>query len=172
MIGSPPEQHDEADAKAIYDLLEEKIVPLFFERAANDVPVGWVRVMKEAVASLEFSHLCRCMDGNQGMFPHLFDIRPQRTKGAVIRRIEFVQPGNLAAEDTTALHQMDGVAATAHVESCANPGDAAANNQNRRCNRAIHLLIFLFSNDPIGFSELLDPFHKPVLEILFAVFLA
>ena len=47
----PPEQRDEADAKAIYALLEEKIVPLFFERAANDVPVGWVRVMKEAVAS-------------------------------------------------------------------------------------------------------------------------
>jgi hypothetical protein len=106
------------------------------------------------------------------MFPHLFDIRPQRTKGAVIRRIEFVQLGNLAAEDTTALHQMNGVAATAHVESCANPGDAAANNQNRRCTSAIHLLIFLFSNDPVGFAELLDPFHKPVFEILFAMFLA
>ncbi|MBI5244889.1 MAG: alpha-glucan family phosphorylase [Elusimicrobia bacterium] len=47
----PPEKHDEVDAKALYDLLEEKIVPLFFDRAPNDVPVGWVRIMKEAVAS-------------------------------------------------------------------------------------------------------------------------
>jgi starch phosphorylase len=47
----PPEERDKADANAIYSLLEEKIVPLFFDRAANDVPVGWVRVMKEAVAT-------------------------------------------------------------------------------------------------------------------------
>ena len=70
------------------------------------------------------------------------------------------------------LHQMNGMAATGEVESRANPGDAAANNQNRRCIGAIHLLIFLFFNDAVGFAELLDPFHKPVLEILFAVFLA
>jgi hypothetical protein len=37
------------------------------------------------------------MDGNQGMFSQLFDIRPKRTEGAVICGIEFVQLGNLPA---------------------------------------------------------------------------
>jgi hypothetical protein len=83
------------------------------------------------------------------MFPHLFDIRPQRTKGAVIRRIEFVEPGNLAAEDLLLLHEMDGMAATGEVESRADAGDAAANDKNRRCIRAVHLLIFLFFDDPV-----------------------
>jgi hypothetical protein len=106
------------------------------------------------------------------MFPQFLDIRPERTKGAVIRRIEFIQLCNLAAEDVSLLHKMNGMAAIGEVESRANAGDAAANNQNRRCIRAIHLLIFLFFNDPVGFAELLDPFHKPVLEILFAVFFA
>ncbi|HAH05125.1 MAG TPA: alpha-glucan phosphorylase [Elusimicrobia bacterium] len=47
----PPDKRDEAEAEAVYSLLEEKIVPLYFDRAPNDVPIGWVRVMKEAVAS-------------------------------------------------------------------------------------------------------------------------
>lgn len=128
--------------------------------------------MKESIDSLKFSHFCRCMDGNQGMFPQLFDIRPERTKGAVIRRIEFVELCNLAAEDASLLHQMNGMAATGHVESRANPGNAAANYQNRKCIGAIHLLVFLFFNDAVGLAELPDPFHKPIFEILFTVFLA
>ncbi|MFA6030875.1 MAG: alpha-glucan family phosphorylase [Elusimicrobiota bacterium] len=48
----PPTEHDEADAKAIYSLLEEKIVPLYYDRAANDVAVGWCRVMKESIATV------------------------------------------------------------------------------------------------------------------------
>jgi hypothetical protein len=105
--------------------------------------------MKETVHSLEFFHLRRCVDGNQGMFSQLFDIRPEGTKGAVIRRIEFVQLANLAAEDGSLLHEMNGMAAIGEVERRANAGDAAANDQNRRCIRAFHLLIFLFFNDPV-----------------------
>ena len=40
---------DGADARALYDLLEQEVVPLFYERDADDVPRGWVRVMKEAI---------------------------------------------------------------------------------------------------------------------------
>ena len=128
--------------------------------------------VKAASLSLELLYLSRCMDGNQGVFSQLLDISPERTKCAMIRRIEFIQPGNLAAEDASLLHEMNGMAARGKIESRANAGDAAANDQNRRFMRAIHLFIFLFFNDPVGFAELLDPFHKPVLEILFAVFLA
>ncbi len=40
---------DAADADALYHLLEEEVVPLFYKRDADDVPRGWVQVMKEAI---------------------------------------------------------------------------------------------------------------------------
>ncbi|MEK7745741.1 MAG: alpha-glucan family phosphorylase [Elusimicrobiota bacterium] len=49
---TPPEARDEADAQAIYDLLEEKIIPLYYDHAPNGVPLGWVRVMKEAIRTV------------------------------------------------------------------------------------------------------------------------
>jgi len=41
-------EQDSVDAEAIYRLLEEKIVPLFYERTREGVPHGWIRVVKEA----------------------------------------------------------------------------------------------------------------------------
>jgi starch phosphorylase len=42
-------EQDNAEAEALYDLLENEVVPLFYKRDADDVPRGWVRVMKEAI---------------------------------------------------------------------------------------------------------------------------
>lgn len=42
---------DADDAESLYRLLEEEVVPLFYKRDADDVPRGWVRVMKEAIRS-------------------------------------------------------------------------------------------------------------------------
>jgi len=44
-----PEVQDEVDSQALYRLLEEQAVPLFFECGADEVPHGWVHVMKEAM---------------------------------------------------------------------------------------------------------------------------
>jgi len=41
-------EQDDIDAEAIYRLLEEEIVPLFYERDRDGVPHGWIRVVKEA----------------------------------------------------------------------------------------------------------------------------
>ncbi len=46
--GSEAEQ-DAHDAEALYRLLEEEVVPLFYQRDTDGVPRGWVRVMKEAI---------------------------------------------------------------------------------------------------------------------------
>lgn len=46
-----PGVQDEHDANAIYRLLEEDIVPLYYERDHDDVPRGWVDVMREAIRS-------------------------------------------------------------------------------------------------------------------------
>jgi len=44
-----PAAQDAADAEVLYRLLEDEVVPLFYKRDADDVPRGWVRVMKEAI---------------------------------------------------------------------------------------------------------------------------
>ncbi|MGH7833972.1 MAG: alpha-glucan family phosphorylase [Candidatus Binatia bacterium] len=44
-----PAAVDAADAEALYRLLEEEIVPAFYERDANRVPRRWLRMVKEAI---------------------------------------------------------------------------------------------------------------------------
>jgi starch phosphorylase len=43
---------DEVESRAIYDLLEQEIVPLFYNRTSDGVPRGWLRVMKASLRSL------------------------------------------------------------------------------------------------------------------------
>jgi starch phosphorylase len=43
------ETQDEVDSQALYRLLEEQVVPLYYDRDAARVPRGWVQVMKEAI---------------------------------------------------------------------------------------------------------------------------
>ena len=42
---------DEADAEALYRLLEEEIVPRFFARDDEDLPVDWLATMRAAIAA-------------------------------------------------------------------------------------------------------------------------
>jgi starch phosphorylase len=49
---SNPEQEDQADAEALYRLLEEEIIPLYYTRGRNGVPYGWVRMVREAIRSI------------------------------------------------------------------------------------------------------------------------
>jgi starch phosphorylase len=44
-----PDVQDEMDSQALYRILEEQVVPLYYERDVADLPRGWVRVMKEAI---------------------------------------------------------------------------------------------------------------------------
>jgi starch phosphorylase len=43
---------DEADAEQLYHLLEEKVVPLFYDRDSEGVPGGWVSMVKASMARL------------------------------------------------------------------------------------------------------------------------
>jgi starch phosphorylase len=43
---------DAADADALYRLLEEEIVPMFYQRDENDVPRRWVARVKEAIRTV------------------------------------------------------------------------------------------------------------------------
>src|SRR5207245_2104951 len=43
---------DEVESRAIYDLLEQEIVPLFYTRSSDGLPRGWLRVMKQSMGTV------------------------------------------------------------------------------------------------------------------------
>jgi starch phosphorylase len=43
---------DDIESRAIYDLLEQEIVPLFYTRTQDGLPRGWLRTMKRSIATL------------------------------------------------------------------------------------------------------------------------
>ena len=47
-----PEEEDRMDAEALYKLLEEELVPLYYDRDRAGVPHGWVRIVKEAIRTV------------------------------------------------------------------------------------------------------------------------
>ncbi|MBD1938444.1 alpha-glucan family phosphorylase [Microcoleus sp. FACHB-68] len=46
---SDQELQDRIDSESLYRLLEEEIVPLYYDQDANGIPHGWVRMMKESI---------------------------------------------------------------------------------------------------------------------------
>jgi starch phosphorylase len=47
------ELQDEADASSLYDILENKIIPLYYEdRSADGLPSDWIAVMKDSIRTL------------------------------------------------------------------------------------------------------------------------
>jgi glycogen phosphorylase len=52
VTGDDTEAVDRADANALYRLLEEEIVPAFYERDAANIPHRWVATVKEAIRSV------------------------------------------------------------------------------------------------------------------------
>ncbi|HEU0264598.1 MAG TPA: alpha-glucan family phosphorylase, partial [Geobacterales bacterium] len=46
------EYQNEVESRALFDLLEKEIIPLFYERGADGIPRGWVAWMKASMQSL------------------------------------------------------------------------------------------------------------------------
>jgi starch phosphorylase len=46
-----PNEQDDRDALSLYQLLEEEIVPLFYDRDRDNIPRGWVTIMRESIRS-------------------------------------------------------------------------------------------------------------------------
>lgn len=58
------EQSDYADAESLYTLLEDSVVPLFFERGGDNIPHHWLRRVKRSIATLTPRYSCRRMVGD------------------------------------------------------------------------------------------------------------
>ncbi len=50
--GGNPVEEDRADAEALYHLLENEIIPMYYERDRQGVPHRWVKIAKEAIRSI------------------------------------------------------------------------------------------------------------------------
>ncbi len=53
--GEPVEdvdEHDRRDANSLYELLENEVIPLFFERGEDGLPHGWIARMKRSVQTI------------------------------------------------------------------------------------------------------------------------
>ena len=51
-VHSDPAVQDARDAAALYDVLENELIPLYYDRGLDNVPHGWVMRMKHSVVSL------------------------------------------------------------------------------------------------------------------------
>jgi starch phosphorylase len=43
---------DDIESRALYDLLEQEIVPLFYNRSTDGLPRGWLKVMKRSISTV------------------------------------------------------------------------------------------------------------------------
>ncbi len=66
---------DDLDAEIIYSLLEQEVIPAFFDRNKADVPENWVRMMKNSIASIAPHFVTSRMlhDYNQRFYSKLFE---------------------------------------------------------------------------------------------------
>jgi glycogen phosphorylase len=46
------EEQDMEDTRSLYQLLEEEIIPLYYTRDRDNVPRGWVEIMRESICSI------------------------------------------------------------------------------------------------------------------------
>lgn len=47
-----PDYQDDIESRALYDLLEESVVPLFYDRALDDIPRNWISMMKRSIQTI------------------------------------------------------------------------------------------------------------------------
>jgi glycogen phosphorylase len=55
-IHANPDVQDERDAAALFEALEDEVVPLYYERDAEGLPRGWIRRVKRAIRTLAWRY--------------------------------------------------------------------------------------------------------------------
>jgi starch phosphorylase len=75
--GNDPAAADAADAEALYRILEEQVVPTFYDRDAAGLPRAWVRIVKESIRTVmpRFSARRMVKDYAEAMYAPAFQRR-------------------------------------------------------------------------------------------------
>jgi starch phosphorylase len=84
---------DEADSLALYKLLEDEIVPAFYNRDSNGLPSVWIKVMKEAIKTCApvFSTFRMLKDYTNNMYI------PSMKQAQILSQNGYSEARNLAA---------------------------------------------------------------------------
>ena len=78
-------ERDDVDAAAIYDLLENEIVPLYYDRGRDGIPRNWIKLLKETFRTVVPTYSARRMlkEYTEKMYlPALQSVRTNRLKSA------------------------------------------------------------------------------------------
>ena len=51
-VAETPEEQDARDAEAMYSLIEQEVLPLFYDRGEDGIPHGWLARVKASLASI------------------------------------------------------------------------------------------------------------------------
>jgi starch phosphorylase len=90
---SAAEAADDADADALYDLLEREVVPLYYDRGADGVPQGWLERSKGAIATISPAFNARRMVKD---YVETF-YAPAAERARVMAKDDFAAASELAA---------------------------------------------------------------------------
>jgi starch phosphorylase len=107
---------DEVESKALYDLLEREIIPLFYQRGRDGLPREWIRRMKRCMRTIGqsmSSHRMLMDYSNKFYFPALENYR-RMTKD------DYTEAKSLAAYLNTLKHAWDSLKIV-RIESNAKP---------------------------------------------------
>ncbi len=137
--GDDPDVQDAFDADSLYDLLENEVGPLFYQRDADGLPQGWVARMKASVAAFapQFNTNRMVGDYNRVAYGPAAEswrrltadgLAPARALSAWIGRVRQawprVQVVGAEGDDGRKLELGAGVEVTAHVDlDGLEPGD-------------------------------------------------
>jgi starch phosphorylase len=79
-----PETDDGADADEIYRLLEEEVIPLFYDRDSEGIPRRWVAMMRHSIREVvtRFSARRMVLQYHRELYEPLAHQRPQRARAA------------------------------------------------------------------------------------------
>jgi phosphorylase/glycogen(starch) synthase len=96
---------DELDAETIYSLLENEITELFYDQRTNDIPVEWIRHIKNSIAQVasNFTMNRMLIDYERKFYQKLFD-RAERMKANDLAMIK-----ELSAWKRFVLRNWDGI---------------------------------------------------------------
>ena len=87
------EQDDYADAESLYNLLEEQVIPLYFERGEDGLPHQWIDISKQSLMSLTAQYSAHRMV--QQYFHEIYV--PAALRGAELERDHMALARRLAA---------------------------------------------------------------------------
>ncbi|MHC5059601.1 MAG: alpha-glucan family phosphorylase [Planctomycetota bacterium] len=94
-----------ADANQLYDLLENEITELYYERSEADIPEAWVRMMKDAIFSV-----CQNFNMNRVLCDYLKRFYlPSKEESRRLSRSGYKVLEEAVEEEKTVLKEWDGI---------------------------------------------------------------